>query len=57
MFTTVDKAIAAVLGGVITVLGMVFNVEIGLSPEVIGSLGSLLAGLLVWAVPNKEATE
>ena len=53
MFTSVDKAIAAVIGGLVTVAAMVFNVDIDLSPETIAAMGTVLSTVLVYAVPNK----
>lgn len=55
MFTTVDKAIAAIISGIITVLAMVFNVEVGIGPEAIAAAGTVLSTILVYLVPNKPA--
>lgn len=55
MFTTFDKAIAAVVGGIGSILVM-HNVipEGALSPELVASISSVIAGVVAWAVPNKS---
>lgn len=54
MFSTVDKAIAAILGGLISFLAMRFGLALDfLTPEVINTLSVMIAGILAWAVPNK----
>lgn len=54
MFTTVDKAIVAIIGGLLTVASMVFGMDLNISPEFIGAIGSVVSGVLVYLVPNKE---
>ncbi len=57
MFTSVDKAIAAIFGGIVTVASMVFGVEAAwATPELIAAVGSVITTVLVYAVPNKTAT-
>jgi len=54
MFTSVDKAIVAIISGFLTVATMVFGVDLNLSPELIAAVGSVVSGILVYLVPNKE---
>lgn len=53
MFTSFDKAIAALLGAVVYFAG-VFGVEVAwLTPEVIQNIAVAVTPFLVWLVPNK----
>lgn len=56
MFTSIDKAITAIVMGVLSILSLVFGWDIqsiGLTPEALAILLQLLNPLLVWAIPNK----
>jgi hypothetical protein len=56
MFTTIDKAIVAILGGLATVAAMSFGVNVDwATPELLGSIGTMLNAILVYVVPNKES--
>lgn len=54
MFTTIDKAIAAVLGGLISYAALKwgFNAD-WVTPEVLAVISSAVSGLLAYVVPNK----
>lgn len=52
MFTRFDKAGAAVIAGAVTSVLAYFTT---LDAEIIGAIGTLLTGGLVYLVPNKEA--
>lgn len=57
MNSTVNKAVVAVLGGLLTLVG-----EFGVAPEwategLISAVGSMVTAFFVWLVPNKEVTE
>lgn len=54
MFTSMDKAIVALLSGGYFVASNIFgwNPD-ALSPELFNSMGALLTTFLVWLVPNK----
>lgn len=55
MITGFDKAIAALIGSVLTILGA-FNIHVDfLTPELIGTIGSVLTAILTYVVPNKKA--
>jgi len=56
MNTTINKAVVAVLGGIVTLVGVIFGVDIAswATPEVVSAVGGLLTAVLVWAIPNKE---
>ena len=55
MFTTFDKAIAAIVGGLVSLFVM-----LGVAPEswhdptTIGTISSFGAMILAWLVPNKS---
>jgi hypothetical protein len=54
MFTSVDKAIVALLGGLLTLFAA-FGIDVAWAkPEVIQAVGALLTTFFVWAVPNKK---
>lgn len=56
MFTSFDKALAALIGAIVYFLG-VLGVEIAwLTPEVIQNIAVGATPLLVWAIPNKAKT-
>ncbi len=56
MFTTVDKAIAAVLGGLSSFALLQYGLELEfLTPEMITMISSLVAGFLTYLVPNAPA--
>ena len=52
MFTSVDKAIAAVLSGLLFVAAS-FGVEHNVSGEMIASIAAVIAGVVTYLVPNK----
>ena len=54
MITTLDKAIVAILGGVVSVLAA-FGIDLGVSQELVASIGAVITGILVYIVPNKAA--
>lgn len=55
MFTTVDKAIAAILGGAVSFLALKFGIGADwISADVINSISIAVAGILVYLVPNKQ---
>lgn len=55
MFSTIDKALAAMLGAALPLL----FAQLGPAPEILsqfsGTISVVLSGLLAWAVPNKES--
>lgn len=54
MFTSVDKALAAILSGLAFVANSLWGWDLGLSPELYATLGALVSSLLVYLVPNKD---
>ena len=54
MFTTVDKAIAAILGGLVSFLALKFGFQADwLTADMINTISVAVSGLLVYLVPNK----
>ncbi len=54
MFTTIDKALVAIIGGVIYLLSALGVIPAdAVSPETIAGWASVLTPILVWLVPNK----
>jgi len=57
MFTTVDKALAAIIGGFASLLALKFGIHADwLTPDLINSISIAVAGGLVYLVPNKPTT-
>lgn len=54
MSTTINKAVVAVLSGLVT-LGATFGLDLGIGEEVIAAIGTAVGAFLVWLIPNKEA--
>ncbi len=54
MFTTLDKALVALVMGILSILNIVFKVNIGLSPETISAIIAAVTPLLVYFIPNKK---
>ena len=52
MLTTIDKAIVAVLAPIASFLA-IMGWDVGLTPDVIAAISSVISGGLVWLVPNK----
>lgn len=57
MFTSMDKAIAAVLMGAGFVANRLWGWDIGLDESTYASIASVITGALVWAVPNNKGEE
>lgn len=55
MFTTLDKALVALVMGVLSILNLVFNVNIGLPPETVSAIIAAITPLLVYFIPNKKS--
>ncbi len=54
MFTTVDKALVALIMGVISILNLVFGINIGIAPETVSAIIAAITPLLVYLIPNKK---
>jgi hypothetical protein len=56
MFTSVDKAITAVVLGLLSIVNIVWGVDLfgGYAEELIGIIIAILFPVLVYAVPNKR---
>ncbi len=55
MFTTMDKALVALIMGLLSLLNLVFGVDLGISVEAVSSVIALVTPFLVWLIPNKSA--
>ncbi len=54
MVSSFDKAIAALIGSILTILAA-FNIHVDwLTPELIGTIGSVVTALLTYLVPNRK---
>ena len=53
MFTTIDKALAALVMGVLSILNLLFGIDLGLSPETVSAIIAALTPLIVYLIPNK----
>lgn len=55
MFTAIDKALVALVMGLLSILNLVFGIDLGITPETISVIIAAITPLLVWLVPNKSA--
>lgn len=55
MFTSIDKALAAILGAVLYFAQLWLQVDLTwITAEMIQNIIPILTPIIVWAVPNKE---
>ncbi|HLP66393.1 MAG TPA: hypothetical protein VK181_02620 [Rhizobium sp.] len=59
MFTSVDKALAALLAAIVYLLQVWLKIDLSwllqvLTPETIATLIPIVTPVLVWAIPNKK---
>jgi len=57
MNTTVNKAVVAVLGGILTLIGVIAGESVvsWATPEIVSAIGGLITAGLVYFIPNAEA--
>lgn len=56
MFTSMDKALVALIMSAIFLLNFFFGLNLGfVTQETVATVVSLLTPILVWAIPNKAA--
>lgn len=56
MFTTVDKALVALIGVILFALNTYFGVELDLPTNLVNAIVGILTPILTWAIPNKART-
>lgn len=54
MITQLDKAIAAFIMALLSILNLLFGINLGLSPETVSAIITALIPLIVYFVPNKK---
>jgi hypothetical protein len=55
MFTSLDKALVALVGAIVYLLGALFDIQIAwLTSDMIQNIAVGVTPLLVWAFPNKK---
>ena len=54
MFTSIDKALVALVMAVLSILNLVFGINIGFAPETISTVIAAITPFLVWLIPNKQ---
>ena len=52
MFTTVDKALAALVMGLLSILNLLFGIDLGLSPETVSAI--IAAGKIIPTVVPQD---
>lgn len=57
MFTSIDKALVAVFGGLAFLASSLLGVDFGVSTETVGMIVSLATPILVYFIPNKPWAE
>jgi hypothetical protein len=55
MFTSIDKALTAIVMAVFYLLSTFGGIDIGLSEETVSAVFAAATPLLVWLVPNKTS--
>lgn len=55
MVTSIDKALVAVIMGVLYLLNTFAGIDLGVSEATINAIIAAVTPLLVWIVPNKPA--
>jgi hypothetical protein len=55
MFTSIDKALTAIVMAVLYLLNSFGGIDVGLSEETVAAILAALTPLLVWLVPNRQA--
>jgi hypothetical protein len=56
MFTSVDKALTAIVMAILYLLNALGGIDIGLSEETVAAILAGLTPLLVWLIPNRQTT-
>lgn len=57
MFTSIDKALTALIMGLLFIIQTYTGISIAwLTPDTVATVIGLLTPVLVWAVPNKQKT-
>lgn len=54
MFTSLDKAIVALVMALVYIFNNLFGVNIGLDPAVVNNIVVALTPILVWLIPNRK---
>ena len=56
MFTSIDKALVAMVMGILFILNTFFGINVSwISQETVATIIGLITPVLVWAIPNKIA--
>jgi len=53
MFTSFDKALVALIMGVLSVANLWFGVDLGITPDAVTAVIAMLTPIIVWFIPNK----
>lgn len=54
MFTSIDKALVALIMATISLINFFFGYDLGwISQDTVATIVGLLTPILVWAIPNK----
>lgn len=56
MFTTIDKALVAMIMAVLFLLSTYFNINLGFTEAQIAGFVTLITPFIVWLVPNKPSS-
>ncbi len=56
MFTSIDKALTALVLAALYLLNALFGVSIGLDPDLVSNIIVALSPVLVWLIPNKKTS-
>lgn len=53
MFTTMDKALAAVVMGILSILNLAFGFNLGIDPATLSGIIAAITPIVVYLIPNK----
>ena len=53
MYTSIDKALVALIMAIVSIANLLFGANIGIPVETVGTVVGLAAPILVWLIPNK----
>lgn len=57
MFTSIDKALTALVMAVLFLLNTAFGINFGLTEAQVATILTVLTPVLVWLIPNKSAAK
>ena len=57
MFTSIDKALVALIMGILYIVNSIWGINIGVSEQTITTIIGILTPIIVYLVPNKHPAQ